>query len=379
MPLPSLTLDDFEFSVPESAIAQLPLAQRDAARLLVRQSSGEIKHRLIKDLITELPPGTLLIFNDSRVIASRLFGQLKTGGKVELFLLAPVLANSGDGQVCWRALGRPMRKLNIGTNVGLGDGVTAEIITKETNADGSAFVTLRFQGPGVATGAALEDWLDLHGYVPLPPYIHRAQAVPAVASTDRERYQTVYARERGSVAAPTAGLHFSEDIIASLKRQHVTMASVCLHVGAGTFLPVKCQDLRRHQMHSERYLVPRATLEAIKMAQGESRPIVVVGTTSLRSLEALELEAKRLGLTQESLTDRWLATDLFIYPQHQTDRYKPWAATGIITNFHQPKSTLFMLICALLGLNEAQRLYSIALDQDYRFFSYGDACLFWLS
>lgn len=383
----SLKLSDFDYPVPEELIAQVPLTERDASKLLVRLSSGQIKHTNVQALTTELEAGTLLIFNDSKVIASRMFGTLSTGGRIELFLLAPVspLSSENPAAPCWRALGRPLKKLNKDVKIKMAGNVTATILAKETSDDGSAFVTVSFSPsqdtalrPGQATPFVLEDWLDAYGYVPLPPYIHREAAKPAVESLDRDRYQTIYASERGSVAAPTAGLHFSQDLLDKLRAGGIETATVCLHVGAGTFLPVKNDDVSKHQMHSERYLVPPTTLTAIEKARQENRPIVTVGTTSLRTLESLEREARQQGVSRAALAGRWLSTDLFVYPKAATDRYKPWAATGLITNFHQPCSTLFMLICGLIGLEEARELYTQATKNRYRLFSYGDTSLLWL-
>jgi S-adenosylmethionine:tRNA ribosyltransferase-isomerase len=366
-----LALSDFGYDFPERLVAQVPLARRDAARLLVRDPSGAVRHRHVLDLTSELSPGTLLILNESRVIPSRLAGRLATGGAVEIFLtkaLAPV-----DGGAAWTAMARPLKKLAVGKSVHFDDGVTATVVGKrEVTALGS--VDLAFD----RTPEALTAWIDQNGYVPLPPYIHRDAPAKAPASADRERYQTVYAAERGSVAAPTAGLHFTDELMAALAAHGVAIARVALHVGLGTFLPVKTENLDEHAMHAETYRVPRATVEALLEARRQKRRVVPVGTTSLRSLESLYRRAPGDPDAMLRHADQWLSTDLFLRPRTADERIRPWVADGLMTNFHQPFSTLFMLIAALLGLSEARRVYGLAVQEEYRLFSYGDSSLLWL-
>jgi S-adenosylmethionine:tRNA ribosyltransferase-isomerase len=371
-----LTLSDFDYEFPERLIAQEPQAERDRARLLVRAADGALRHAHVADLTTELPAGTLLILNDSQVFPSRLFGTLPSGGKVELFLLEPAEGGAGDESL-WRALGRPMRKMSEGTRIQLAGGLTAEVRGR-TDEGETAVLTLAFQ----TTPGALAPWLETHGYIPLPPYIKRPNALPAGASPDRERYQTVYAQERserGSVAAPTAGLHFTKPLLAALAQRGVEIRYVSLHVGGGTFLPVKTEYPREHKMHRERALVPRETAAAIAKAKSEGRRVVAVGTTSFRTLEDLYRRAEGDPERFVALAGAWHTTDLFVYPEREHDRYRPWVIDGIITNFHQPKSTLFMLVAALVGLSEAKRFYVEAIGAEYRLYSYGDAGLFWLS
>lgn len=361
-----LKLVDFDYAHPDDLVAQTPAADRDGARLLVRGANGDIRHGKILDLAAELPAGALLVFNDSRVFPSRLKARLPTGGQAELFLLGA----AGGG--VWTALARPMKKLKSGLVLALGDGMTATVEERDGDA-----VRVRFS---VADERELFDWLDRHGIIPLPPYIKRPDPVAAPASPDRERYQTVYARERGSVAAPTAGLHFTERLLSDLKEKGIQTAFVSLHVGAGTFLPVKSEEPAAHKMHSEPFFVSSSTVRAICAARREGRPVFAVGTTSFRTLEQLGALAGS-GDDEEALlahADKWQATELFIYPKTEDDRYHPRLVNGLVTNFHQPKSTLFMLICALIGFRNAHAVYREAVEHRYRLFSYGDACLFWL-
>jgi len=374
-----LTLQDFDFPYPERLVAQEPRATRDQARLLVRQADGGLAHVSITDLTTKLPRGTLLILNDSKVFPSRIFGRLPTGGQVELFLLAPLgSGNKSDSRPSdtarshWRALGRPMKKLHTGTKVLLPGGLEAEVCGKIEDGAGNAFVDVAFAMPA----EQFSNWLDVYGFIPLPPYIRRRVSA---ATEERHRYQTVYAREPGSVAAPTAGLHFTPELLTRLSREcGIEIRHVSLHVGAGTFLPVKTDDVSQHQMHAERYRVSRETAQALIQARSMGRPVVAVGTTTLRSLESLWRRAGGDQATLIELADAWATTELFIRPVTADDRYRPWVLDGLITNFHQPCSTLFMLVSALVGLANAKALYREAVARDYQLYSYGDACLLWL-
>jgi S-adenosylmethionine:tRNA ribosyltransferase-isomerase len=377
-----LALRDFDFPVPEALIAQEPAARRDQARLLVRSSAGRLAHVHVSDLTTELPAGTLLILNDSRVFPSRLKGRLDTGGQVELFLLHPLPSspNATGLSTTWEALGRPLKKLKPGTRITLADGLVARIAAKTEDGAGNGFVAVEV-GTDAATFAG---WLELNGFVPLPPYIKRPDAEPAGRSADRARYQTVYAKdhpssaEPGSVAAPTAGLHFTKELLADLRQAGILIHTVSLNVGAGTFLPVKTPDLAAHRMHSERYRVGAETAKALVQARCEGRSVVAVGTTTLRSLEDLYRRAGGDPDRMVALADGWNTTDLFLYPRTPAERIKPWVIDGLFTNFHQPESTLFMLVCALLGIDAAKAMYREATELGYRLFSYGDACLLWL-
>lgn len=365
-----LSLSDFNYELDESLIAQSPLAHRDDARLLVWKNK-DIKDDMVKQLKSHIPEGTLFIVNNSRVIASRIRFSLPTGAGAEFLLLEP----SSSKEERWSALARPIKKLKVGMKFDLGHGLFAEItfVPAQTEA-GPEPIEVKFS----KTGTALLDWLYAHGEMPLPPYIERKNVSASVHTNDRERYQTVYSEPSGSVAAPTAGLHFTPELIQDLKDHGVMFSEVTLHVGAGTFLPVKTHNVDQHMMHSERFMIPSQTYEHIKKAKMDGRKVVVVGTTALRSLEGLEKIANETSQSKESLCDKWLRTEIFIRPRTPSDRFAPWAADALMTNFHQPESTLFMLVCSLVGYDHAKRIYAHATEKKYRFFSYGDSSLLWL-
>ena len=359
-------LSDFVYDLPEHLVAQHPLDRRDEARLLVREIDGVIKDAIIKDLDAILPCGTVLVVNNSMVFPSRLLGIIEGNQKkVEVFLLHAI---PGALQNMWTAIGKPGRFLREGTKIVFSEDCYA--VVTEHHAKIMGF-NLEFS----IDSAKFSVWLDHNGYIPLPPYIHRTKPKPADQSEDRESYQTIYACNRGSVAAPTAGLHFTNDLLQRFVQKDISIVPVTLHVGAGTFLPVKHEDLSCHQMHQESFYVPLETDKAIQNARKEGRKVIAVGTTSLRCLESY---FRLCNVRGESLANSWLATDLFIYPQMNQVSYKPAFLDGLITNFHQPGSTLFMLVSALLSLQEARRVYAHAISLDYRFLSYGDASLFWL-
>jgi S-adenosylmethionine:tRNA ribosyltransferase-isomerase len=327
---------DFDYELPEELIAQAPLPERDASRLLVLpRAEGEIQHRTVRELPALLAPGDLLVANDARVIPARLRGRKQgTGGKVELLLVEPL------GGADWLALGQSGNPLRAGQRVEI-LGSPVEIV--QVREGGELVVRLPIEGD------ALWRFLDEAGELPLPPYIRHAPG-----AQDRERYQTVYARERGAVAAPTAGLHFTPALIGALRERGVGLAFVTLHVGPGTFLPVRAQRTEDHRMHRERFAVPAGTAQAIQAA----RRVIAVGTTALRTLEASG------GRPGEG------STDLFITPGYQFR-----TVDGLFTNFHLPRSTLLMLVAALAGLARIKDAYREAVARRYRFFSYGDAML----
>lgn len=365
-----LTLDDFDFSLPESLIAQNPLPQRDASKILV-WDGHQATHDFVKNLDTLVPAKALFIVNNSRVIASRIHGKIPTGANIEILLLEPIT----DGQPSeehWLCLGKPMRKLQTGSELQFGNGLQGVITAMPKNlADGPKPFTVAFN----LKGEKLFSWLDQHGEMPLPPYISRKEISPQQSDADRENYQTVYSHGLGSVAAPTAGLHFSQSLMEKLKSKGCEFVDLTLHVGAGTFLPVKNQDPGQHVMHSERFLVPKSTYTSIIDAKKSGRAVVVVGTTALRTLEGLNQLAKSKNIDMAELVDTWLRTDIFIKPSYQRDRFHPWAADYLMTNFHQPQSTLFMLVCALIGFDSAHEMYAAAIAKNYRLFSYGDSSL----
>jgi S-adenosylmethionine:tRNA ribosyltransferase-isomerase len=329
-------LDEFDYPLPPGLIAQEPLPERDASRLLVLpRHEGPAQHRRVRDLPDLLREGDLLVVNDSRVIPARLHGRKEgSGGKVELLLVEP-LRNED-----WLALGQSSKPLRAGTQIEVG-GAHVEVV--EVREGGELVIRLP------VAGEALWEFLEKAGEVPLPPYIRHAPG-----SADRERYQTVYAKERGAVAAPTAGLHFTPALIEKLRERGVRLASVTLHVGPGTFLPVRAQRVEDHRMHAERYFVPEESARAVRAA----KRVIAVGTTALRTLEA---SGGRPGPG---------TTDLFVTPG-----YRFRVVEGLFTNFHLPKSTLLMLVAAFAGLERIQAAYREAVAQRYRFFSYGDAML----
>ena len=353
-----MDVQDFDFELPPELIAQEPLPERDGSRLLVLpRVSGDVQHRAVRDLPQLLRRGDLLVVNDARVIPARLLGRkVGTGGKVELLLVEPLggtvtgartstrtspgtALGDGDGAL-WLAIGQSSKPLRASARVEV-HGAIIEIV--EARGEGAFAVRLP------AVGEALWELLDRAGEVPLPPYIdHRP------GPRDRERYQTIFARERGAIAAPTAGLHFTERLFDDLRAAGVAISPITLHVGPGTFLPVRAQRTEDHRMHRERYFVPDETAAAIARAGR----VIAVGTTALRTLEASG------GAAGEG------ATDLFITPGYTFN-----IATGLFTNFHLPKSTLLMLVSAFAGLPRTLAAYREAVLQRYRFFSYGDAML----
>lgn len=310
--------------------------------------------------------------NDTKVFPSRLAGRLETGGQVELFLIRETASTPTSSR--WLALAKPLKKLREGRPILFDGDIRATVAAKHEDPSGNATVEVTFD----VSPAALSAWIDKHGIIPLPPYIKRDAPKKAPLSADRERYQTVYAKERGSVAAPTAGLHFTDKLLGELRAAGIDVQTVVLHVGAGTFLPVKSEKLDQHKMHAEIYRIPAATTRALLAAKEDGRKVVAVGTTSFRSLEDLYRRADRNPSRMHDLADAWHSTELFVYPKTATDRFRPWVIDGLVTNFHQPYSTLFMLISALLGLDEAKALYRAAVEEEYRLYSYGDTSLLWL-
>ncbi len=360
-----LSLLDFNLQIPQELIAQQALAERDGARLLIHHSGQRPINCKIRDLTNLLTQDTLLIMNNTEVFASRLMGKLADGHPAEVFLLEkPCLINNRLIAPC---LVRPSKKIHDLSLISFPDGMNGQIYKNSDSSPPAYSVEFLKQDENT-----ISTWLKTHAYVPLPPYIRREHKLPWNSSEDRDRYQTVYASQGGSVAAPTAGLHFSHTLLECLRQSGVKIATVTLHVGGGTFLPVRTNYLSQHKMHKEKYYVPSKTWEAIINAKKLSHKIVAVGTTSFRCIESFIAHE-----TTESKTDKWLETDLFIYPQHKEDKYHSPIFDGILTNFHQPNSTLFMLICALIGFNEAHTLYKEAISQKYRFFSYGDSSLLW--
>ena len=332
---------DFWYDLPEELIAQTPLQQRDASRLMVlNKQTGEIAHKHFFDIVNYLRPGDCLVMNDSRVLPARLLGHRPTGGAVEVLLLRDL------GDKCWECLCKPGRKMQPGSKVIFGDGeLTATV--REVREDGNRVVEFHYEG-------IFLEVLERLGKMPLPPYI-KAEL------KDQERYQTVYSREVGSAAAPTAGLHFTKELLQKVRQQGVNTAFVTLHVGLGTFRPVKAEDILDHHMHAELCMLTQETADILNQTRKNGGRIICVGTTSCRTLESLvnadgSFEAK----------SKW--TGIFIYPG-----YTFKAMDGLITNFHLPESTLVMLVSAFAGREKVLNAYAEAVREKYRFFSFGDA------
>ncbi len=335
---------DFYYELPQELIAQTPLQKRDASRLMVLdRQSGTIKHRVFSDLKEFLRPGDCLVMNDSRVLPARLLGhRLPGGGAAEVLLLR----DKGDG--VWECLVKPGRHLREGTRITFGDG-TLTATVQAVLETGNRLVKFHYEG-------IFLEVLERLGKMPLPPYIKEELA-------DGERYQTVYSRVTGSAAAPTAGLHFTKELLSQLEMAGVRLAYVTLHVGLGTFRPVKVDDVTQHHMHSEFCMLSAETAEALNETRQNGGRVICVGTTSCRTLESM---VQPDGSFAE--TSAW--TDIFIYPG-----YHFRAMDGLITNFHLPESTLIMLVSAFAGYEHVMNAYNVAVQERYRFFSFGDAML----
>jgi len=343
---------ELDYDLPEELIAQAPLADRSASRLLcVRRGSRDVSHRYVRELPELLPPA-LFVLNDTKVIPARLFLQKPTGGRVEFLLVEQVGEAAADGVERWLALGRTHKGVRADMLL-QSDGGSLSARVLELPGGGEVLLELRPREGSVQ--AALEQV----GQLPLPPYIRRA---PDAA--DLTRYQTVFAAHAGAVAAPTAGLHLSEALLAQLRAAGHELAYVTLHVGPGTFAPLRAADLREHRMHAERYAVPEATVEAIANAKQSGRPVVAVGTTVVRTLEA------RAAESGGAVTAGAGKTSIFIYPPFT---FK--VVDALVTNFHLPRSTLLALVMAFAGRETTLAAYRAAVAERYRFFSYGDAML----
>ena len=340
----TLTVDDFDYPLPPELIAQHPTAERTGSRLL-HVAGRRLDDRRFADLPTLLRAGDLLVFNDTRVIKARFFGTKETGGQVEVLLERIVDAHHGVAQI------RASKSPKPGTRLRLADAFEV-VVTGRAGASGEFFAL------ETVDRDSLWDLAEAHGRLPLPPYIEH----PAEAG-DEARYQTVYAREPGAVAAPTAGLHFDEALLATLREAGVTTAFLTLHVGAGTYQPVRVEKIAEHKMHSERFAIPPAAAEAVAATRAAGGRVIAVGTTSLRALEAAGNDdgTVRIGSAE---------TDIFITPGY---RFK--VVDRLITNFHLPKSTLLMLVSAFAGYDTIRTAYAHAVAERYRFFSYGDAML----
>lgn len=337
-----MKVKDFYFDLPKELIAQHPLEKRDESRLMVlNKKSGEVEHKVFKDIIEYLNPGDCLVLNDTRVMPARLYGAKEgSGGKMEFLLL-----NRHEDDI-WETLVKPGKRGKVGAKFVFGNGeLKAEVV--EVLDNGNRKVKFYYNG-------IFEEVLDRLGEMPLPPYIEEKLE-------DRERYQTVYSKEVGSAAAPTAGLHFTDELLQAIKKKGINIAFVTLHVGLGTFRPVKAEEIQDHEMHSEYYILDKENAEIINNAKRSGKRVIAVGTTSNRTLESI---ANEEGQVKEQSG----YTSIFIYPG-----YKFKIVDAIITNFHLPESTLIMLISAFSTREIVMNAYKIAVENKYRFFSFGDA------
>jgi len=333
--------DDFDYALPEYLIAQTPLAKRDNSKLMVlNKQTGQIEHKVFTDILNYLHKGDVLVLNDTKVMPARLYGEKQdTKAVIEILMLKETASD------CWECLTKPAKRVKIGTIINFGNKLVAECI--KIGDEGIRFFKFKYSG-------IFYEILDELGEMPLPPYIHEKLR-------DKDRYQTVYAKNIGSAAAPTAGLHFTDELLNKITAKGVIVTSVTLHVGLGTFRPVAVDDVQTHKMHSEYYVMPKTTATILNQAKQENRRIISVGTTSTRTLETI---MSLYGEFKEC--QGW--TDIFIYPGYE---FK--AIDGLITNFHLPKSTLVMLVSALAGKEHILNAYEIAVKNNYRFFSFGDS------
>lgn len=337
-----MNVKDFDFYLPEELIAQHPLEERDSSRLMVlNKKTGEINHKKFRDIIGYLNEGDTLVLNNTRVMPARLIGEKEeTGGKIEFLLLKRVEKDQ------WECLAKPGKSARVGRRFTFGEGkLKAEVI--EVKDNGNRIVEFYYDG-------IFEEVLDSLGEMPLPPYIHERL-------DDRERYQTVYSKENGSAAAPTAGLHFTKELLEEIKAKGVNVVYLTLHVGLGTFRPVKVDTIEDHEMHSEFYMLSKETADIINETKKRGNSVISVGTTSTRTLETIGDEN---GFVKEQ--SGW--TNIFIYPG-----YKFKVVDKLITNFHLPESTLIMLVSTLAGKDNVMNAYKEAVNERYRFFSFGDA------
>ena len=337
-----MKVTDFDYELPEELIAQTPIEKRDESRLMVLDRKEQtIEHKHFKDIIDYLEPGDVLVRNNTKVIPARLYGKKETGAKVEFLLL-----NNMEKDI-WECIVRPGNKLHIGAKVIFGDGLLkAEVL--DTMPGGTRKVEFHYEG-------IFNEILDKIGLMPLPPYIHESLK-------ENDRYQTVYAKYEGSAAAPTAGLHFTPELLKKIEEKGIKIANVTLHVGIGTFRPVKEENIEEHKMHTEHFYIKQEDVEKINEAKNNGKKVIAVGTTSCRVLETIADE--NTGLVKPIESD----TGIYIYPG-----YKFKCVDGLITNFHLPKSTLLMLVSALADRKFILEAYNKAVEEKYRFFSFGDA------
>ena len=337
-----MKLEEFDYNLPEELIAQTPIKQRDASRLMVLdKKTGEIEHKHFYDIIDYLNKGDTLVLNDTKVLPARLIGEkMSTKAVIEVLLLKNV---EGD---TWETLVKPARRIHVGDVVSFGEGLL-KLTCTEVKDEGIRVFEASYEG-------IFYELLDKLGTMPLPPYIHEKLE-------DKDRYQTVYAKEVGSAAAPTAGLHFTKELLKKIKEKGINIVYLTLHVGLGTFRPVKVEDVTKHKMHSEFYSLSKSVANTLNKTRENGKRIIAVGTTSTRTLETIY---EKFGEFREDSG----FTDIFIYPGKEVK-----SIDGLITNFHLPKSTLIMLVSAIAGKDNILNAYNIAVKEKYRFFSFGDA------
>ena len=342
-----MLLKEFDFNLPEELIAQHPSGIRGQDKLmLLNRKTGETEHHNMSDLPDLILPGTLMIFNNSKVRRARCYGIKETTGREQEFMFLNQLDSTGN---TWNTMVKGAKKQKPGMRYTFPDGTTGTIIERQENT-GTEFRALRFESP------VTEEWFEKNGHIPLPPYIKREDT-----EEDSERYQNIYAKETGSAACPTAGLHFTEEMLSRLSEKGIERDFVTLHVGLGTFLPVREEKIEDHKMHEETFTVSEATAEKINQAKKEGRPVLAVGTTSVRTLESA---CDENGLVKAGTS----STHIFMYPGY---RFK--VIDQMFTNFHTPESTLIMLVSAFAGREHILNAYRTAVENRYRFFSYGDA------
>ena len=336
-----MDINDFNYDLPENLIAQTPIENRSESKLLVMdRKTGELEDKTFKDILSYFNKGDVLVLNDTKVLPARIFGKKEeTGAHIELLLLKEIESDT------WECLSRPFKRLKVGTKITFSNDLSATVLEKKEEG----LVNVKFSYNGIFI-----EQIEKIGLMPLPPYIHKSLK-------DQSRYQTVYAKYLGSAAAPTAGLHFTNELLKSLKEKGVEIEYVTLHVGLGTFRPVSENDITKHHMHSERYIMTKEVADRLNKAKEEKRKIYAVGTTSTRTLESIMNKYHKFTECNET-------TDIYIYPG-----YKFLAIDGLITNFHLPKSTLLMLVSAFSTRENILNAYKHAIDNNYRFFSFGDA------
>lgn len=347
-----MLVSEFDYELPEELIAQMPADKRDNSKMLVLDSNNHsIEHKHFYDIIDYLDENTLLVLNNTKVLPARLYGTKETGAKIEVFLLSSVESEPN----CWSCLIKPSKRVKPDTIIKISDELSVKAI-KRLEEDGEWLVEMICAGN-------LFDILHKVGNIPLPPYIERKLQTEEIKNFDMERYQTVYAKDEGSVAAPTAGLHFTKEILDKLRAKGVEIAYVTLNVGLGTFRPVKCENILDHKMHSETFEITQKTADIINKAKADGKKIVAVGTTTVRTLETAFQKYGKIQACHDH-------SELFIYPPYE---FK--VIDNLITNFHLPKSTLLMLVSALAGKDFIFEAYRNAVNNKYRFFSYGD-CMY---